>query len=95
MALDGYGPRWLGRPLPVEQFDPMTAPALPQEFLLARLIASAPVGIAILDLDMRFIAMNEPLASMNGLPMSAHLGNTVQEVVPNLYPLLAGRADRT
>lgn len=52
---------------------------------LNNLIASAPLGIALLDAEMRFLHINEPLAEMNGLPLAAHLGKTVAEIVPVLY----------
>ena len=54
---------------------------------LARLRAfteCAPVGIAFFDEDLRFQMINESLAEMNGLPVEAHLGRTVEEIVPDL-----------
>lgn len=48
-------------------------------------ITSAPVGILILDADMRYVHINEYLAQMNGLPVDAHLGKKLNEVVPDLY----------
>ena len=53
--------------------------------ILNSLIASAPVGIVLFDTDMRYLLVNELLAEMNGLPVSAHLGKTFEEVMPDLY----------
>jgi PAS domain S-box-containing protein len=49
------------------------------------LVGSAPVGIVMLDSDMRYRHINRPLAEMNGLPADDHIGRTVEQVVPNLY----------
>lgn len=45
---------------------------------------TAPVGLALLDRDLRFVRLNQQLAEINGLPIEAHLGRTVREIVPNL-----------
>ncbi len=52
--------------------------------LLNTLVGNAPVGIACLDAEMRYRLVNRPLAEMNGLPIEAHLGRTLAEVVPDL-----------
>jgi len=60
---------------------------------LHNLIAAAPVGIAILDRDLRFHHLNAPLAEMNGLSIEAHIGRTVGEILPDfeeqVRPLVA------
>jgi PAS domain S-box-containing protein len=50
----------------------------------------APVGLAFLDRNMRYVSMNKTLADMNGVPMEEHLGRTVEEVLPQLYPIVEG-----
>ena len=45
---------------------------------------NAPVGLAILDKDLRYIRVNNSLAEMNGLPAEEHIGKTVREVVPTI-----------
>ena len=40
----------------------------------------SPLGIAFLDLDLRFLRVNEALARMNQVPADEHLGRTVGEV---------------
>ncbi len=51
---------------------------------LAALYAAAPVGLAVLDRDLRFVRINERLAEINGLSAASHVGRTVREVVPDL-----------
>jgi PAS domain S-box-containing protein len=45
---------------------------------------SAPIGLNVLDTDLRFRRINQQLAEMNGLTIEQHLGRTVREVLPNL-----------
>lgn len=52
--------------------------------LLDMLVTTAPIGVAFLDCDLRFVRINRLLAGMNGLSISDHIGRTLQEVVPNL-----------
>ena len=46
----------------------------------------APVGLAFLDRDLRYMNLNRRLANMNGRPMEEHLGRTVREMIPELFP---------
>jgi PAS domain S-box-containing protein len=45
---------------------------------------SAPVGLCLLDTDLRYVRINERLAAMNGVSVEEHLGRTIREVVPHL-----------
>jgi len=45
---------------------------------------SAPIGLNVLDTDLRFVRINQRLAEINGLPVEAHIGRTVREVLPAL-----------
>jgi len=54
----------------------------------------APVGLCVFDRDLRYLRINERLAAWNGLPVAAHLGRTVREVVPDLADGLEGFARR-
>ena len=60
---------------------------------LKSLVASAPVGIAILDREMRYVHVNAPLAELNGLPAEEHVGKALGEVAPDkltqLQPLFS------
>jgi len=44
----------------------------------------APIGLCVFDLNLRFMHINNWLASMNGVPIEEHLGQTVHEVLPNV-----------
>jgi PAS domain-containing protein len=49
---------------------------------LEAIYATAPVGLAVIGADCRFLRLNERLAAIHGLPVAAHLGRTVREVLP-------------
>ncbi|MGW0749633.1 SpoIIE family protein phosphatase [Streptomyces sp. NPDC002587] len=48
------------------------------------LFARSPVGIAILDTQLRFLQVNAALEAMNGLPESAHVGRRLAEILPEV-----------
>lgn len=50
------------------------------------LFDEAPVGLAFLDPDLRYVRLNAALARINGLPVEAHLGRTALELWPDLDP---------
>lgn len=45
-------------------------------------------GFALIDSDLRYLAVNEAMAAINRLPVADHLGRTVAEVLPTLAPTL-------
>ncbi len=47
---------------------------------------SVPVGLCLLDRNLRYVSLNRRLAQMNGVPLAAHLGRPITEIVPDLYP---------
>ncbi len=49
--------------------------------LLSALFHSSMVGVGILDRQFRFRAINDALASMNGIPASEHIGKTIYAVL--------------
>jgi formate hydrogenlyase transcriptional activator len=51
------------------------------EKLLAAYFGSSSVGMGILDIGFRYLAVNKALAEINGIPASDHLGKTVREVL--------------
>lgn len=53
--------------------------------LLDALFNAAPIGLAFLDRNLRFVRLNRALAGMNGLPVEAHLGKTLKELVPDVH----------
>ncbi len=52
--------------------------------VLDALFATAPVGLAVLDRELRFVRVNQALAEINGLPPEQHLGRALWEVVPGV-----------
>ncbi|MEU2390626.1 SpoIIE family protein phosphatase [Streptomyces sp. NPDC007369] len=48
------------------------------------LFARSPVGIGILDTQLRFLRVNPALERMNGLPESSHIGRRLAEVLPQV-----------
>ena len=48
------------------------------------LFARSPVGIAVLDTQLRFLQVNPALEAMNGLTESAHVGRRLAEVLPEV-----------
>lgn len=48
---------------------------------LAALFSISTVGVAICDRQLRFQAINEALASMNGFPAEAHIGKTIYHIL--------------
>ena len=51
---------------------------------LAQLYRTAPVGLCLMDCDLRFVRINDRLAAINGKPASEHIGRTLREVIPDL-----------
>jgi PAS domain S-box-containing protein len=49
--------------------------------LLEAVLAAAPVGIAVFDLDLRFVRVNAALAAINGVQPDDHLGRRIDDVV--------------
>ena len=46
--------------------------------------AGAPVGLCLVDRDMRYLLVNTCLAEINGLSAEAHIGRTLREVIPDI-----------
>ena len=45
---------------------------------------SAPIGLCVIDRNLRFRRINNRLAAINGLSVSDHIGKTIREIVPSL-----------
>ncbi|MEH2026108.1 PAS domain S-box protein [Nostoc sp.] len=50
--------------------------------------SSAPVGMNIVDNQLRFVQINQLLAEINGLPQQEYIGKTIHEVLPHIAPLV-------
>ncbi|MGH9867317.1 MAG: PAS domain-containing protein [Candidatus Polarisedimenticolia bacterium] len=44
--------------------------------------AAAPVGLGLVDTDLRYLRVNERLAALHGRPAAEHLGRSIREVLP-------------
>ncbi len=53
---------------------------------LEHLYRTAPVGLLLVDTELRYVRINERMAVLNGAPVEAHLGRTLSEVVPDIAP---------
>jgi PAS domain S-box-containing protein len=63
--------------------------------VLDTLLARAPVGFAFHDAGLRYVRINDALATINGLPPEEHIGRTLSEVLPaTLYQEIAPFYDR-
>lgn len=51
---------------------------------LEALYAEAPLGLAMLDSELRFVRINAALAQINGFSIQEHLGRRVWDLLPNL-----------
>ncbi|MEV1054466.1 SpoIIE family protein phosphatase [Streptomyces sp. NPDC049887] len=52
--------------------------------LSARLVSQSPIGLGVLDTDLRYISVNPAEERMNGVPAAEHVGRHVHEVLPFL-----------
>ena len=51
---------------------------------LESIYAHVPVGLCVVDCDLRFVRTNERLSEINGVSVARHLGRTLREVLPDL-----------
>jgi len=58
--------------------------ALDPRRLYEQLFAAAPLGVAFLDRDLRYLRVNDVLAAANGLPADEHTGRTPADLDPAL-----------
>ena len=59
---------------------------------LESLLSNAPLGLAYFDAQHRYVRINEVLAQINGIPAVAHIGRTIEDLLPEnaktVVPLL-------
>jgi PAS domain S-box-containing protein len=61
---------------------------------LHALYKGAPVGLAFVDPTLHYIAVNERLAEMHGIPIAAFIGRPIAEVIPELIEQIEPRFRR-
>src|SRR5438094_10666823 len=49
---------------------------------LENLYQAAPIGLAFVDTELRFVRINGSLAALHGLPAVDHIGRSLAEVLP-------------
>ena len=54
----------------------------------------APVGLAFIDQNLRYVNLNKKLADMNGATVEDHLGSRVSDMIPDLFPLVEANIRR-
>ncbi|MFE9493082.1 SpoIIE family protein phosphatase [Streptomyces collinus] len=65
--------------------DQSTVRRLEQDVALSeRMVRQSPMGLAVLDTELRFVSVNPALEAINGLPAAEHVGRRLREVVPRL-----------
>ena len=55
---------------------------------LDQIYRTAPVGLCLLDRDLRYVRINQLLADINNTPIDQHIGKTIAEVIPKLAPYI-------
>ncbi len=58
--------------------------------VLNALLASAPVGMAFWDHELRFVHLNQALAEMNSTPLEQHFGQHIQTILPHIPAEILG-----
>ena len=53
---------------------------------LNMLVQNAPLNISLFDTDLKYVELNQRIASITGLSIEAHLGQKVSELLPSLGP---------
>ncbi|HEX2104237.1 MAG TPA: PAS domain-containing protein [Solirubrobacteraceae bacterium] len=62
--------------------------------ILDTLIDQAPIGVAFIDRDGRFVRINATLAELHGGPAAEHVGRTVDELFGDFAPPIRGHFDQ-
>jgi PAS domain S-box-containing protein len=88
---DGNISEWIGTCTDITQRKIAEAALNESKIKLQRQLAeietiyqSAPIGLNVLDTELRFVRINERLAEMNGFSVQSHIGRKVRELLPNL-----------
>ena len=55
---------------------------------LDQIYRTAPVGMCLVDTELRYIRINQQLADINNTPIDQHIGKTIAEVIPKLAPYI-------
>ncbi|MEU6576825.1 SpoIIE family protein phosphatase [Streptomyces sp. NPDC046805] len=65
--------------------DRSTVRRLEQDVALSdRMVTQSPIGLAVLDTELRYVSVNPALTRINGISAEEHVGQTIGEVSPRL-----------
>ncbi len=56
---------------------------------LENLYDTTPVGLALIDRDLRYLRVNEMLARIDGQPIDRYVGITISEIMPQIAPIVS------
>ena len=59
-----------------------------REAQLDAYFSSSPTGMAIVNAELEFLKVNQPLADLDGVLIQGHPGRTIRDIMPQLAPLL-------
>ncbi|MEV7612646.1 SpoIIE family protein phosphatase [Streptomyces sp. NPDC089799] len=63
--------------------------------LSERLVSQSPIGLALLDTELRYVLVNPALERINGIPAEQHIGNRIRDMLPFLdVEMLEGTVQR-
>ena len=90
---DGAG-RWFVAGVGLEITERMRAQAEARQRLreIEDLYRNAPVGLCVLDRDLRWVRINERLAALNGIPAADHIGKRLPDLLPEVANTLRTEA---
>lgn len=63
----------------ITSIEPLPSQRLAQ---LQAIYDGAPVALAFVDADLRYVSVNQRLASLNGIPVEDHIGQKLSEIMP-------------
>lgn len=53
---------------------------------LEHIFKTLPVGFCYMDIDFRYLYINQFLANLNGAPIDKHIGRTLKDMAPDIFP---------
>ncbi|SHM46587.1 PAS domain S-box-containing protein [Bradyrhizobium lablabi] len=83
----------LNRDATTVQMSPVFGVPLPQQPALQLIYDTAPIGLAFLSPDCRYLQINQRLTEICGISVEDHLGRSVRECVPALADAVQGIVD--
>ncbi|MFC9797081.1 SpoIIE family protein phosphatase [Streptomyces sp. NPDC057695] len=60
-----------------------------------RLVSQSPIGLAVLDTDLRYVLVNPALERINGVPAALHIGRRIGDMLPKVDSAALEEAVRT